>query len=120
MKRYRLSDGEKKFAEIIWGNEPISSGDLVKQCEKELNWKKSTTYTMLKKLCEKGIFQNKEAMVTSLLKKEEFCAEQGRQFIEDDFGGSLPRFLTAFIDRKKLSREEAEEIRRLIDEYGGD
>ncbi|GAE88000.1 transcriptional repressor [Acetivibrio straminisolvens JCM 21531] len=101
MKEYKLAESEKKFAELIWQNEPIGSGELVKLCEKEMNWKKSTTYTVLKKLCEKGIFQNKDAMVTSLITKDEYYAKQSVLFVEDTFGGSLPKFLTAFISGKK-------------------
>ena len=104
MKYYKLADAEEKFAELIWKNEPIGSGDLVKLSEKEMNWKKSTTYTVLKKLCEKGIFQNENAVL--------WC-----QSNEDTFGGSLPKFLTAFIGGKKLSDHQAEELKKLIDEY---
>ena len=111
----KLGVVETQFAELIWAREPISSGELVKMCEKELNWKKSTTYTVLKKLCERGIFQNKEGVVTSLLTRDEFNAVQSEQFVEDTFEGSLPAFLVAFTSRKTLSKEEVEEIRRLID-----
>ncbi|WP_265446698.1 BlaI/MecI/CopY family transcriptional regulator [Acetivibrio straminisolvens] len=117
MKEYKLAESEKKFAELIWQNEPIGSGELVKLCEKEMNWKKSTTYTVLKKLCEKGIFQNKDAMVTSLITKDEYYAKQSVLFVEDTFGGSLPKFLTAFISGKKISKQQAEELKRLIDEH---
>lgn len=117
MKDYKFTDSEEKFAAILWQNEPIGSGDLVKLCEKEMNWKKSTTYTVLKKLCDKGIFQNDHALVTSLIKKDEYYAKQSIRFVEDTFGGSLPRFLTAFIGGKKLSKPQAEELKKLIDEY---
>ncbi|MGI1660243.1 MAG: BlaI/MecI/CopY family transcriptional regulator [Desulfitobacterium sp.] len=120
MKEYKLSQSEAKFAEIIWHHEPIGSGELVKLCEKEMEWKKSTTYTVLKNLCEKGIFQNQNAVVTSLIKKDEFCAKQSRRFVEDTFGGSLPKFITAFIGGKKLTRKQAEELRHLIDEHRED
>ena len=90
MKEYKLAEGEEKFAELIWQNEPIGSGDLVKLSEKEMNWKKSTTYTVLKKLCEKGIFQNENALVSSLISKDEYYANQSIRFVEDTFGGSLP------------------------------
>lgn len=119
MKEYKLSQSEKKFAEIIWQHEPIGSGELVKLCEKEMEWKKSTTYTVLKNLCGKGIFQNQNAVVTSLIKKDEFYAKQSRRFVEDTFGGSLPKFLTAFIGGKKLSDRQAEELKKLIDENRG-
>ncbi|HOM03318.1 MAG TPA: BlaI/MecI/CopY family transcriptional regulator [Acetivibrio sp.] len=117
MKEYKLAESEKKFAELIWQNEPIGSGELVKLCEKEMNWKKSTTYTVLKKLCEKGIFQNKDAVVTSLITKDEYYAKQSVHFVEDIFGGSLPKFLTAFVSGKKISKQQAEELKRLIDEH---
>lgn len=111
----KLGIVEAQFAELIWEREPIASGELVKLCEKELNWKKSTTYTVLKKLCERGIFQNNDGVVTSQLTRDEFNAVQSEQFVEDTFEGSLPAFLAAFTSRKPLSKEEAEEIRRLID-----
>ncbi|MDD4592859.1 MAG: BlaI/MecI/CopY family transcriptional regulator [Parabacteroides sp.] len=117
MKVYKLPEREEKFADIIWKNEPIGSGDLVKLCEKEMNWKKSTTYTVLKKLCAKGIFQNENAIVSSLVKKDEYYSNQSIRFVEDTFGGSLPKFLTAFIAAKKLSEHQAEELKKLIDEH---
>lgn len=115
MRGYKLAEAEKKFAEIIWQREPLSSPELVKICEKEMNWKKSTTYTVLKKLCDKGIFQNENAIVTAKMTKEEFYGVQSRAYVEDVFAGSLPRFLTAFCNGRKLSRQEAEEMRRFID-----
>ncbi len=117
MKEYKFTEIEEKFADIIWRNEPIGSGDLVKLCEKEMNWKKSTTYTVLKKLCEKGIFQNENAVVTSIITKKEYNAKQSIRFVEDTFGGSLPKFLTAFIGGKKLSDHQAEELKKLIDNH---
>lgn len=117
MKEYRLAEGEAKFAELIWQKEPITSPELVKVCEKEFNWKKSTTYTVLKKLCDRGIFQNEKAVVTSLISKEEFYGYRSRKFVEDSFGGSIPKFLTAFMGGKKLTVEQAEEIKELIDSF---
>lgn len=108
---------ETKFAELIWGNEPISSGDLVKLCEKELSWKKSTTYTMLRRLCERGIFQNKNGMVSSLMSEQEFHALQSEKFIEETFEGSLPKFLAAFAARKKMSEKEIDELQELINQF---
>ena len=96
MGDYKLADAETKFADIIWSKEPVSSPELVKICEKEMNWKKSTTYTVLKKLCEKGIFRNENAIVSARLSREEFYGMQSRRYVEDVFEGSLPRFLTAF------------------------
>ena len=116
MGDYRLADAEAKFADIIWEREPLTSPELVKICEKEMNWKKSTTYTVLKKLCEKGIFRNENAVVSAVLSREEFYGRQSRKYVEDVFEGSLPRFLTAFCGGKKLSAKEVEEMRRFIDE----
>ena len=119
MNEYKLSQSETRFAELIWQHEPIGSGELVKLCEKDLSWKKSTTYTVLKNLCEKDILQNQNTVVTSLIKKDEFYARQSRRFVENTFGGSLPKFLTAFIGGKKLSDRQAEELKKLIDENRG-
>ena len=112
----RLGEVEMKFASLIWEKEPIASGELVKLCEKELNWKKSTTYTCLKRLCEKGIFFYVFGIVTSILSQEEFVAKQSEQFVEDTFKGSLPGFLAAFCSRKKLSKDEVEALKRIIEE----
>ena len=117
MALYRLAPSEAKFADLIWQNEPIPSGDLVKLCEKKMGWKKSTTYTVLKKLCDRRIFQNRGTVTTSLIGREEFYAEQSRSYVENTFGGSLPKFLAAFIGEKTLSGREAEELKRLIDEH---
>lgn len=116
MNNYKLADTEAKFADIIWSNEPITSPELVKLCEKELNWKKSTTYTVLKKLIEKGIFQNEKSIVTAKLSREEFYGMQSQKYVEETFG-SLPKFLTAFFNGKKLSQKEAEELRNYIDQF---
>jgi predicted transcriptional regulator len=119
MEDHKLGVMETKFAELMWDNEHISSGDLVKTCEKEFAWKKSTTYTMLRRLCERGIFQNKDGIVSSLMSKQEFNALQSEKFVEETFGGSLPQFLAAFTRRKKLSEKEIEELRKLIGENRG-
>ena len=119
MTEIRLGEVEMKFASLIWEKEPIASGELVKLCEKELNWKKSTTYTCLKRLCEKGIFQNEDGIVTSILSQEEFVAKQSEQFVEDTFQGSLPAFLAAFGSRKKLSDAEIDELQSIIDSMRG-
>lgn len=116
MEDYKLGDVEAKFADIIWEREPVPSPELVKICEKEMKWKKSTTYTVLKKLCDKGIFQNENAVVSARMSREEFYGRQSRRYVEDVFEGSLPRFLTAFCGGRKLSREEIEEMRRFIEE----
>ncbi|HWQ77559.1 MAG TPA: BlaI/MecI/CopY family transcriptional regulator [Anaerovoracaceae bacterium] len=117
MCEYRLTDAETKFADIIWANAPLKSSDLVKLCETELNWKKSTTYTMLKRLEDKGIFENENGVVSPLIEKEDFYAEQSRQFVAEAFEGSLPKFVAAFTRRKKLSGKEIEELQRLIDSH---
>ncbi len=117
MEEIRLGAVESRFADIIWENEPISSGELVKECEKELTWKKSTTYTVLKKLCEKGIFQNEKGRVTSLISKDELEAKQSERFVEDNFGGSLPAFIAAFTKRKSLSKKDMDEIKKMLDSF---
>ena len=120
MEELRLGAVESQFADIIWDNEPIPSGELVKLCEKKLEWKKSTTYTMLKRLCGRGIFKNENGVVSSVLSKEEFGAAQSEKIIEDSFDGSLPAFIAAFTSRKKLSSDEIEEIQKMIDDIKGE
>ena len=117
MDEIRLGEVESRFVEMIWEREPIGSGELVNLCEKELSWKKSTTYTVLRRLCQRGILQNCNAVVTSLIKKEEYMAIQSEQVLEDAFEGSLPRFVAAFMSSKKLSRKQIVEIQKLIDDY---
>lgn len=114
-----LNIGEKGmlFAEIIWQNEPVSSKHLTEICEQELKWKRTTTYTMLKSLCDKGIFQNCGGTVTSLMSREELGALKGEEIVKEDFNGSLPRFLTAFTRKNKLSSKDIDELQRLIDNY---
>lgn len=108
---------QERFADIVWANEPVGSGELVKICEKELLWKKPTTYTVLRKLCEKGLLKNENGVVTSLITKEEFYSAKSEQIIEESYKGSLPSFVAAFTKRKKLSAAEAAELRRMIAEY---
>lgn len=117
MSDLKLAVIESRFADIIWEKEPIPSGVLVKICEKELNWKKPTTYTVLRKLCQRGIFKNDTKFVTSIISREEFYAMQSEKFVEDNFEGSLPAFIAAFTGRKKLTRAEAKEIRKLIEGF---
>lgn len=116
MEQYKLFDAEYKFASIIWENEPINSTELVKLSLEKLGWKKSTTYTVLRKLCERGILKNEDAMVSAILKKEEAQKYESQAMIEKTFEGSLPQFLTAFLGRKKISKKEAEELKRIIEE----
>jgi predicted transcriptional regulator len=117
MEPYKLGEMEQKFADLIWENEPIRSRALTELCEKEFAWKRSTTYTMLKRLCERNIFQNNNGTVTALMSKNEFGAAQGEQFLSEAFDGSLPQFLAAFTRRKKLTTREINAIQRLIDEH---
>ena len=117
MEELKLGTVESKFADIIWENEPISSGQLVKLCGQQLDWKKSTTYTMLKRLCERGLFQNEKGMVSALMTKEEFGAAQSEKIIKESFDGSLPAFIAAFASRKRLSLDDVDEIQKMIDSY---
>ena len=117
MDEKKLGAVESRFAELIWENAPINSTALVRLSEKELGWKKSTTYTVLKKLCARGIFQNVNGTVRVLVSKEAFAAAQSERFVEETFSGSLPAFLAAFTSRKPLSKSELEELQQLIDTY---
>lgn len=120
MADIELGAQQAQFAEIVWENEPVGSGELVKICEKKLNWKKPTTYTVLRKLCEKGILQNVNGIVTSVMSKDEFNSAKSEQFVEETFKGSLPAFIAAFASRKKLSKSEVDEIQKMIDEFKGE
>ena len=113
----RLGPVEQRFAELIWENAPISSGELVKLCQTELQWKKPTTYTVLRKLCERGLFQNTDGCVTVLISQEEYMSLQSQQFVEETFSGSLPAFLAAFTSKKALSEKEIAQIQAMIDRY---
>jgi len=117
-KNITLTDAEEKLAALIWRKAPITSPDLVALAEREMDWKKSTTYTVLKKLCDKGVFKNENAHVTVVLTRDEQIARQSRRFVEDTFGGSLPKFITSFIGGGKLTPEQAAELKRLIEEQG--
>ncbi len=116
MSEWKLGAVESRFADLIWENEPIPSGDLVKLAKDALQWHKSTTYTILKRLCERGIFQNLDGVVTSRISKEELYAMQSEEFVKETFSGSLPAFLAAFTRRKKLSEEEISQLQALIDQ----
>jgi len=119
MLDYKLGVMETKFACLIWENAPMPSGELVKRCEKELSWKKSTTYTMLRRLCERGIFQNTDGTVSVLLTQQEFQALQSEQFVRETFDGSLPKFLAAFAARAQLTQNEIEELQGIINQHKG-
>ena len=120
MKDVQLGAIESRFADIIWQNEPISSSELARRSEELLNWKKTTSYTVLKRLCDKGIFQNIKGIVTSLISKQELSAMQSENFVEETFDGSLPAFLAAFTKSKKLTASEIKELREIIDNHKED
>lgn len=115
MVEYRMGELESVFADLIWKNEPISSGHLSRLAEERLSWKRTTTYTVLKRLCDRGLFQNNGGTVTSLVSREEFYAKQSQIFVEETFHGSLPAFLAAFGSAKKLSDAEIDELQKVID-----
>ena len=117
MPDFELGAIQERFADIVWAHEPVASGDLVKICEKELGWKKPTTYTVLRKLCEKGLLQNADGIVSSLVSKDDFYSAKSEQVITESYNGSLPAFIAAFTSRKKLSAAEADEIQKMIDEF---
>ena len=118
MDEIKLGMVEAHFADIVWKNAPLTTKELVKICEKELNWKRTTTYTVLKKLCERGLFKTEESLVSALITRDEFYAMQSERFVEDTFGGSLPAFISAFASRKRLSDNELREIQKMIDSFG--
>jgi len=115
METFKLGEMEARFADLIWEQAPIRTGGLVKLCEKQFNWKRTTTYTMLKRLCDRGIFSNQKGTVYVEMTKEEFQAGQGSVFIQEHFDGSLPLFLTAFSRRNKLSKQDIDQLQQLID-----
>ena len=117
MEDGKLGAVESRFADLVWSHAPLSTRALVEICERELNWKRTTTYTVLKKLCERGIFKTENSTVTVLVEKADFYAMQGERLIDESYGGSLPAFLAAFVSRKRLSETEIAEIRRMIDAY---
>ena len=119
MAEYKLGEMESIFADIIWQQEPLSSRMLSELAEQRLNWKRTTTYTVLKRLCDRGLFQNNGGQVTSLVSRGEFYARQSEQFVDSAFQGSLPAFLAAFSSRKKLSDLEIQELQKLIDSMRG-
>ena len=116
---YQLGAAEARFAEIIWASAPVSSGDLVRLSAEKLGWKKSTVYTVLRRLCEKGLFRNEGGEVRAALSREEFNGRRSEQFVNETFGGSLPRFLTAFSRGKKLSEDEVDALLKFIEEHSG-
>jgi len=119
-KNITLTAAEEKLAALIWKDAPLTSPDLIALAKREMDWKKSTTYTVLKKLCDKGVFKNENMNVSVLLTRDEQIARQSRRYVEDTFGGSLPKFITSFIGGGKLSTEQAAELKRLIEEHDGE
>lgn len=117
MDRLKLCESDYRFMSVIWDHEPVASGALVELCNEALGWKKSTTYTVLKKLCEKGFAKNEDTVVTALIPREQVQAFESEYFVERAFDGSLPGFLAAFLGGKTISRQEAEQLKRLIDEH---
>lgn len=115
MAEYKLGEVESIFADIIWNNEPLSSRYLAELAEEKLKWKRTTAYTILKRLCDRELFRNEGGLVTSLVSREEFYARQSEMFVEETFNGSLPAFLAAFGSRKKLSDSEIDELQKVID-----
>ena len=113
--KYKLAEGEYRFAEVVWKHEPVNSTQLVKLCENALGWKKATTYTVLRKLCERGILQNDAAIVTALVKQEQVLRYETEALLERSFDNSLPMFVAAFLQDRRLSAREAEELKRMID-----
>ena len=116
MSEIQLGAVEARFADIIWQNEPMNSGELFKLAEQELTWKRQTSYTVLKRLCERGIFKQEGRTITACISREEFYAMQSEQFVEETFDGSLPAFLAAFVNGKKFSRKEIEELQKVIEQ----
>ncbi len=107
---------ESRFADIIWQNEPVTSSELVNKAKEELGWARTTTHTVIRRLCDKGLFVNENGTVTAKLSREEFYTNQSMQYVEETFDGSLPKFIAAFTKGKKITKEEADAIRKMIDE----
>jgi len=118
MKNLGLVEG--KFCDLVWANAPVTTAQLVKLCGKELNWKRTTTYTVLKHMINRGLFENDNKTVRVLITRDEFYADQSREYVSEQFEGSLPKFIAAFTSKSKLSREEAEELKRMIDNASED
>lgn len=119
MNDFKIGSAEARFADLIWENEPVTSGQMAKLGAAEFQWKKTTSFTVLKRLCDRGIFQNEGGTVTSLISREEFYARHSRQYVEETFGGSLPAFLAAFGASKKLSDKEIDELKNVIEGMRG-
>ena len=119
MSDLKMGTAEARFADIIWANEPITSGQLARIGATDFNWKKTTSHTVLNRLCERGLFKKENGVVTSLISRDEYYARHSEQYVEETFGGSLPAFLAAFGTRKKLSDKEIEELQKVIEGMRG-
>lgn len=117
MEFLKLCDSDYRFMQIVWEYAPVNSGELVRLCSEKLSWKKSTTYTQIKKMCDKGYIENMQATVSVLIPRERVQADESAYFVERTFDGSLPGFLTAFLGGKTISQQEAEKIKKMIDEH---
>lgn len=117
MEQYKLGEMERRLAELIWEKAPLSTGELTRLCSQAFDWKRTTTYTMLKRLCDRGIFSNESSVVVVKMEREEFLGAQGEQFLRESFEGSLPRFIAAFSRRQRLSAGEVAQLKQLIEEY---
>ncbi len=117
MEQYKLGEMEQKFADMIWEEAPIKTRELIARCASSFQWKRTTTYTMLKRLCDRELFENSEGEVKILMSREDFLAKKGEEFLDESFEGSIPRFLTAFTRKRKLSHKEIDDIQKLIDEF---
>jgi predicted transcriptional regulator len=117
METPKVFESEYRFCEILWENEPISSSELVRLCNERLEWKKSTTYTVIRRLAERGVLKNEDSIVTSLVSKEDIQSAESEEVVERTFSGSLPNFIAAFTRKKNLSKQEIDEIQNIIDQY---
>ena len=117
MSEIRLSDSEYRLIAAVWEDEPVNSTELVRRCEKKYGWKKSTTYTVLRKICANDIFQNENTVVTSRMNREEYTRQKGERYLKENYGGSLPGFVAAFLKKKKLDKKEIEKLAQMIEDY---
>lgn len=115
----KLGIMESRFADIVWSHAPLTTTQLIALCSRELEWKRTTTYTVLKKFCQRGVFHMEDSLVTVLIPRQDFYAHQSEEFVDEVFDGSLPAFLVAFTRRKKLTDEEIAQLQQLIDESRG-
>lgn len=115
MNTPKIHESEYRFCLILWEHEPVTTVELVRLCQQQLEWKRTTTYTVIKRLSERGVLQNEDGVITSLISKEEAQASEIDELVEKRFGGSLPSFLAAFTRHQKLSEKELDEVQQMID-----